>query len=225
MPVAAVFDMDGLLLNTEHLYDVVIGGLLAERGQEFDLTSKRAMMGRPAADALGYLKRRFELDESIEGLAERIEEGLFERLPTELMPLPGVIGILDEIERLGIPASVATSSRRRFAERALAEAGLAARFRFLICGDEIARGKPEPDIYLESARRHAIAPEGMLVFEDSIAGATAATRSGAATVAVPGEHNEPHEYPECRIIVRRIDDPRAVALVTEWGRRFAERSA
>ncbi len=135
------------------------------------------------------------------------------------MPLPGVIGILDEVERLGLPASVATSSRRRFAERALAQAGLLSRFRFLICGDEIAKGKPEPDIYLESARRHAIAPEGMLVFEDSVAGATAALRAGAATIAVPGEHNEPHEYPDCRVVVRRIDDPRAVRLIAEWGLR------
>lgn len=222
--VAVVFDMDGLLLNTEHLYDVVIGEMLRRRGQVFDLTSKRAMMGRPAADALSILRQTFGIDDSIDSLADQIESGLFERLPFELSTLPGVLALLDEVERLGLPMSVATSSRRSFAERALSEAGVLSRFRFLVCGAEVSRGKPAPDIYHVSAQRHQVASDQLLVFEDSVAGATAALAAGATTVAVPGEHNEPADYPGCHLVVARIDDPQVVRLVADWGLKLRSTS-
>lgn len=207
----AVFDMDGLLINTEHLYDDAIGELLDQRGHVFTRDCKLAMMGRPAPAALAILVNTYDLEETHEALIHEIEERLMARMEAGLRTLPGAETLLDFLEERKVPMSVATSSRRRFAEHALGRVGLLERFRFLVCGDEIARGKPAPDIYLESARRHAVAPTAMIVFEDSVTGTTAALASGAFTVTVPGEHSRDATFPEVPLRVDRLDDPRVLS--------------
>lgn len=212
---ALVFDMDGLLLNTENLYDLVLNGILSETGQSFDRESKQAMMGRPASDALAYFRNRFGLTQTIEQLIDRCEADLFGLLPTHLELMPGVSRVLELAEQYALPCSVATSSRRTFAEIALRQAGILDRFRFLICGAEVARGKPHPDIYLASAERLSIEPERMIVFEDSVAGSRAAVASGACTVVVPGPHNQGQQYSGHRLNVETIDHDSVIELVTQ----------
>lgn len=210
--------MDGLLLNTEDLYDVVLGEMLAESGQVFDRASKQAMMGRPAKDAIGYFRERFALTDSIETIADKCESALYRILPTHLELMPGVARLLDWAQHHELPISVATSSRRKFAETALREAGILDRFRFLICGAEVERGKPHPDIYLASATKHGTEPQRLIVFEDSVAGTRAAVSAGACTVVVPGPHNEGQAYSGQHLKVDAIDDDQVLQLVEQLAR-------
>ena len=210
---AVVFDMDGLLLNTEDLYDLVIGRLLNAEGHEFDRETKRAMMGRPAAVALTIMRDTYSLKQTVEELADEIESGLFEVLPRHLSLMPGVAELLDLLDELKMPYSVATSSRRSFAQVALRQAEVLDRFQFLICGGEVEHGKPAPDIYWASARQHGLGSDRLIVFEDSVAGCQSAVAAGATTVVVPGIHNAGQSYHGYALQVEQIDDPRVLALI------------
>ena len=152
---AIAFDMDGLLLNTEHLYDVVINDLLSTRGQSFTRETKLAMMGRGAQPALKILKERHNLTEDWTSLAQEIESRLIRILPDKLGLMPGVQILLDKIKQCDRPAVVVTSSPRSFAVTALRQVDILERFEFLVCGEDVERGKPAPDIYLKAAEKRS----------------------------------------------------------------------
>lgn len=211
--LAVVFDMDGLLLNTEHLYDVVIGELLSTRGRTFTRDCKLAMMGRPAQVALEILKERHQLTTDWQDLAEEIEERFASILPTHLELMPGVSDLLGMIAELPLPMTVATSSRRSFAETALQQAKILDRFQFLLCGEEVRLGKPAPDIYLETARRLDLPAERLIVLEDSHTGSLAATSANAFTVAVPGEHSAHQDFSHVDLVVPQVNDSRVLELL------------
>jgi HAD superfamily hydrolase (TIGR01509 family) len=211
--LAVVFDMDGLLLNTEHLYDLVIGELLASHGRTFTRECKLEMMGRPAQVALEIMKERHQLSADWQALAEEIEDRFASILPTHLELMPGVSDLLGMIADLPLPMTVATSSRRSFAETALRQAQIRDRFQFLLCGEEVLNGKPAPDIYLETARRLDLPPEKLIVLEDSHTGSLAATSARAYTVAVPGEHSAHQDFSHVDLVVPQVNDPRVLALL------------
>jgi HAD superfamily hydrolase (TIGR01509 family) len=106
-------------------------------------------------------------------------------VPERLAPLPGLFRLLDELEARGIPRAVATSGHRHYAQLALRTLGVADRFQALATGDEVARGKPAPDIFLLAAERLGVQPTGCLVLEDSHLGVAAAKAAGMRAVAVP----------------------------------------
>jgi HAD superfamily hydrolase (TIGR01509 family) len=215
LPRAFVFDMDGLLLNTEHLYDVVIGALLEAQGRTFTRECKLAMMGRPAPVALEILRQRHQLSAEWQELADEIEERFATLLPTHLELMPGVADLLDVVSDQALPMTVATSSRRSFAETALSQAKILDRFQFLLCGEEVEHGKPAPDIYLETARRLGLPPESLIVFEDSYTGSMAATSANAYTIAVPGEHSAHQDFSHADLIVSQVNDPRVLELLSD----------
>jgi HAD superfamily hydrolase (TIGR01509 family) len=186
--------MDGLLLNTEDLYEVVIREILQERGKVFRPEVRMRMMGQPAPQAWGVLIEAEGLEDRWETLQREAEERFRVLLPRDVALMPG-----------GIRRCVATSSRRSFATEALGLAGILDRFEFLICGDEVARGKPAPDIYLQAARSFQLPPEDLLVLEDSSHGTAAARAAGCFVVAVPGDHSRHQDFAQAHLQVDRVD--------------------
>ena len=178
---AIAFDMDGLLLNTEHLYDVVINDLLSTRGQSFTRETKLAMMGRGAQPALKILKERHNLTDDWTSLAQEIESRLIRILPDKLGLMPGVQILLDKIKQCDRPAVVVTSSPRSFAVTALRQVDILERFEFLVCGEDVEQGKPAPDIYLKAAEKLGVPPHQILALEDSQTG----SRAAVATQPLP----------------------------------------
>ena len=210
---AVAFDMDGLMFNTEDLYDEVGQALLKRRGVDFDRELKLKMMGLPGPIAFEIMRQWHSLEDSIEDLQRESTEIFTDLLPNRIETMPGLLELLEFVESLELPKCVATSSHRRFAQTALGSFDLEPRFEFVLTADDVDQGKPHPDIYLESAKQMRVAPANMLVLEDSFTGSTAAAAAGAITVAVPTRHSRGQDFSHVQLVAESLDDPRIRELL------------
>ena len=122
--------------------------------------------------------------------------------------MPGLLELLDALERAGIPKAIATSSSRELVVACLEPFRMQGRFQFILAAEDIVNGKPHPEIYLTAARRFGVPPAEMTVLEDSQNGCLAAAAAGAVTVAVPGEHSRGHDFSSASLVVDSLADPR-----------------
>jgi HAD superfamily hydrolase (TIGR01509 family) len=183
---SVVFDLDGLLVDTEPIFEEAANRLLARRGLVPVPAVLRAMMGTPARQAFQGLCDHYQLTETVADLvaetARLFQEVLGER-PVAL--LPGVGELLDRLERKRIPKAIATSSSAAYVERILAPHELVQRFAFVLTCEDVRLGKPFPEVYEKAAARFGHAPGEMVVLEDSPNGLRAAKAAGARCVVVP----------------------------------------
>jgi HAD superfamily hydrolase (TIGR01509 family) len=205
--------MDGLMFNTEDLYDIVGEQLLNRRGQSFTSELKMAMMGLPGPDAFAVMKERCGLDDSIEALASECEEMFDDLLPARIEMMPGLEALLQLLESANVPKAIATSSHLRFAQRALGVFDLQPRFEFVLTAESVEKGKPNPDVYLLAASRLGVQPENMLVLEDSIHGSSAAIAAGATTIAIPSRRVDSAQFGSVYAICERLDDSTVLELI------------
>ena len=210
---AVAFDLDGLLVNTEELYQHVGTELLRRRGKPFEPDLLDAMMGRPQQVSLRVMIEWHGLADTVETLAGETHEIFQTLLDTELRTMPGAVELIDLLGARGIPRGVATSSGPDFAHDVLGRVGLRDRFAFVLTSADVTHGKPNPEIYQTAARRLAVDPAAMLVLEDSQAGCTAAVAAGAVAVAVPGGHSRRHDFTGARFVADSLADPRILSLV------------
>lgn len=205
---AVVFDLDGLLVNTEELYQDVGSEILRRRGKVFEESLLDAMMGRPEKVSLATMIRWHSLDDTVEELAAETREIFARLLDERLAPMPGAVELVERLDGLGIPRGVATSSGPAFAGDVLGRVGLIDRFAFVLTSADVVEGKPHPEIYRTAAGRLGVPTGEMLVLEDSQAGCTAAVAAGAFAVAVPGGHSRRHDFSGARFIADSLADPR-----------------
>ncbi|MDZ4657811.1 MAG: HAD family phosphatase [Bythopirellula sp.] len=207
MPLrAVVFDLDGLMFNTEELYQEVGSTVLARRGCSFTPELLNEMMGRQSAKALQIMIEWNNLTDTVEELASESMQVMHGLLGTRLSPMPGLLDLLAALEQANIPKAIATSSGREFLDAVLVQSGLAGRFAFTIAGSEIEHGKPAPDIYLLAAKKHGCLPQEVLVLEDSQIGCRAAVAANTYAVAVPSGHSHTHEFPGARFVADTLSD-------------------
>ncbi|MFN9851323.1 MAG: HAD family hydrolase [Planctomycetota bacterium] len=207
------FDMDGLLLNTEDLYQLVGMELMKKRGKEYREDVRRKMIGLPAPKAFGVLIEEERLDDTWEQL-QRETDDLFEQiLEAKLELMKGVEEVVAMVEAKGLPRCVATSSTRSFARKALNQKKLLARMNFLITAEDVPRGKPHPDIYEEAAKKMGIQAEEMLVLEDSEHGTAAGVAAKAIVVSVPNEHTKHGRFDGAAMIADTLLDVRLKELL------------
>jgi HAD superfamily hydrolase (TIGR01509 family) len=210
---AAVFDLDGLMFNTEDLYDLVGEELLRRRGHRFSDVLKRETMGRTNPVALQLMIDRHHLDTTVSELEAESDAIFAEILATRLAPMAGLERLMDRLEAASIPKAIATSSGRSFAQTVLGRFGFEPRFRFLLTAEDVTHGKPHPEIYLTAAQRLGVPPARMLVLEDSENGCRAATAAGAFTVAVPGLQSRHHDFYGVAFIADSLTDDRIYAAL------------
>jgi HAD superfamily hydrolase (TIGR01509 family) len=210
---AVVFDLDGLMLNTEDIFNLVGREVLRRRGCELthDLLSR--MMGRRAPESMQVMIDYHELEDTVDGLIAETKVLFTEIAVDRLAPMPGLFELIAHIEQRGLKKGVATSSGRRYLEEMLGRFSLLERFHLTLCAEDVTHGKPHPEIYLTAAERLGIAPEEMLVLEDSEAGTTAAAGARAVVVSVPNDHSRQHDFSRAAHVVTRLDDPRVLALL------------
>jgi HAD superfamily hydrolase (TIGR01509 family) len=210
---AVAFDLDGLMFDTEALFVRVAGAMLADRGKHFTPEIMAAMIGRQWATAGRAFKEMAGLSESLEELQAEARARFYAEMDTAVHPTPGLFALLAHLERRGFPRAVCTSSRRAYAERLLRRHGLLGHFAFLLGAEDVARHKPDPEIYRSAAERFGVEPGALLVLEDSPAGVASARGAGAWVVAVPHDHSPAGSLAEAHRIVPRLDDPAVLALV------------
>jgi HAD superfamily hydrolase (TIGR01509 family) len=211
---AAVFDLDGLLVNTEELYQNVGSEILGRRGKTFEAELLDAMMGRPPAVSLAIMIEWHGLADTVETLAAETKQIFAGLLDERLEPMPGAVALVESLVTRGLPRAVATSSGPAFAHDVLGRIGLIDRFAFVLTSADVVHGKPDPEIYLAAAARLGVEPAAMLVFEDSHNGCRAAVAAGAVVVAVPGGHSRRHDFTGARLVADSLADPRIAALLT-----------
>ena len=191
-PAAVIFDMDGLLLDTEPLAARAWTDAATALGVEFDGALALAMVGRNWGDCVAMVRARYDARYPIDALLgswHTAYDAIVER--DGLRVKPGALELIAWLERNAIPRAIATSTRSERARAKLASTALLPRFFDVVGGDEIARGKPEPDIYVEAARRLGVATAECVVLEDSVPGVRAALAAGMRPIMVPDLHAPP----------------------------------
>ena len=210
---AVIFDLDGLLFNTEDVFLASGTTYLARRGFEFELEVRNQMMGRPAPVSLKILKEYFGIPDSVEEIRYEIEDLFSGYLEEILAPMPGALELLDRLDEISIPFAVATSSSREYAKELLQRFELHERFVFLLGGNDVAKGKPNPEIYLTAAEKLGMNPAEILVFEDSGNGCAAAVAAGTNVIAVPNLHNIGQTYEGALLVADTLLDPQVIAII------------
>jgi beta-phosphoglucomutase-like phosphatase (HAD superfamily) len=183
---AVIFDMDGLMLDTEPLYKRAWQRASAELGYDLDDPAYATLLGRPTADCETALVERFGSMFPLDDFRARWSE-LWHRAATGggILTKPGLFEFLAFLEERGLPVGVATSSGAEHTEFSLRETDLLRHFPVVVTGDQVARGKPAPDIYIEVARQLRVEPARCVALEDSEAGVLAASRAGMMTLMIP----------------------------------------
>lgn len=202
-----VFDLDGLMFNTEEVFHQAGNVLLRKRGHELTRDLLSRMMGRRAKESFALLIEELGLSETVDDLLTESDEIFEEMLETQLAPMPGVFDLLEELESRGLPKGVATSSSRPYLERILNRFDLLARFSFTLTAEDVTHGKPHPEIYQSAAQRLQMPPEALVVFEDSETGSKAAAAAGACVVAVPHDYSRDHNFSHVHHVAASLGDP------------------
>ena len=184
---AILYDMDGLLLDTENFYTDVTQQIVSRYGKNFDWSIKSQMLGRPAFESASTLVRVLELPIQPEDYLSEREALLNQRFP-ETEAMPGAIELTQRMKMAGVPQAVATSSTKEsYTLKTTKHQNWFAEFDAIVTGDHpnVQNGKPAPDIFLVAARKLSVAPNECLVFEDAPAGVEAARAAGMSVVVVP----------------------------------------
>ncbi len=187
-----VFDLDGVLLQSEEVWDDVRERYVCERGGRYDEEVQRAMMGMSAPEWSRYLHEEAGVPEEPEQINRDVVERMLEAYRRELPLLPGAVETVRRVAAK-FPLALASSSNRAIFEEALRLAGLADCFHATVSSEEVERGKPAPDVYLEAARRLGVAPERCAAVEDSHAGIRSAKAAGMRVLAIPNASYPPDE--------------------------------
>ena len=208
-PRAVVFDLDGLMVNTEQLYQLVGTELLRRRGKPFEPELLDEMMGRPARVALDIMIRWHSLDATVAAALGRNRRDLCRDPARAAWPACRAwSNCSTRLEAAGIPKAIATSSGPRFVANVLGRFNLAPRFQFILTSDDIVDGKPHPEIYLKAAQRFGLPPADLLVLEDSQNGCRAAIAAGTFAVAVPGGHSRRQDFSGASLVLDSLADRR-----------------
>ena len=205
---AIIFDMDGVLVDSEPLFLNAINRLLVQEGVDpvSEGENQEFLIGTTIQETWRQLKLRRPLPLPAETYMQRYDVIVQEVMMQELAPQPGVRELLAACRQRGLPVAVASSSRHIWVDLKLAAIGLTGAFDLVLGGDDVTRGKPEPDIYLKAAAGLGIPPEQCIAIEDSPIGIAAAVTAGAYTIAVRTDYTRHLDVSQAHAILETLED-------------------
>jgi HAD superfamily hydrolase (TIGR01509 family) len=192
---AVIFDLDGVLADSEPWWNQIDAKLLAEYGVSYRGEYHRNVLGVNYRLAVEFYKNAFHISASVEELMRRRGEIATDFFANRVDLFPSAKTTLEQLREMKLPLAVATSSVSASARPLLERTGIRSLLSVVITGDEVQQGKPHPDIYLRAAKKLGISPEACLVIEDSLAGIAAGKAANMRVAAIPDRRFvDPHEY-------------------------------
>jgi HAD superfamily hydrolase (TIGR01509 family) len=210
-PDAVVFDCDGLLVDTEPRWTIAEAEMFARHGLPFGPEQKAILIGTSTADAGEIMADLFGTPGQGPRLGSDLLALAVEVISREALPMPGAVDLVERIAKR-VPVAVASNSPRHLLTVTLDRSGFTEAFPVSVAGDEVARAKPEPDLYLAACAAVSAEPAACLAFEDSVTGLRAAQAAGLRTVAVP---SMPQDL-TADLVVASLADPELLAWVESW---------
>ena len=189
---AVVFDLDGVLVDSEHVWDAARKELASERGRPWPKQASRDMMGMSSLEWSRYMHDVVGLPEPPEEISAKVVRRLEEIYRHELPLIDGAVEAVERLEERW-PLALASSSNRELIDLVLELSGLTRYFLATVSSEEVPRGKPAPDVYLEAARRLGVAPSRCAAVEDSQNGIRSAKAAGMPVLAIPNTRYPPAE--------------------------------
>jgi HAD superfamily hydrolase (TIGR01509 family) len=196
---AVIFDMDGVLADTEPVYERALGVVLAERGAAVSAAEYAALVGMSSEATWRWVVDRFGLPDAPGELLE-YESVLIPALLHGLVAAPGVTELITMLRTQSVPLALGSSARRPLVEAVLTRIGLADSFSAVVSGDDARHGKPHPAIFLEAAHRLGVAASACVVIEDSLPGMRAGRSAGMTVVGVRSRYTLGLELPADLIV-------------------------
>ncbi|WP_371402829.1 HAD family phosphatase [Kribbella sp. NBC_00662] len=192
MTDAVVFDLDGVLIDSEPLWDDVRRGVVASAGRDWPADATEALQGMSTPEWSAYLTDVVGVPGPAEDVAARVIDGMVARYRSELPLLPGAV---DVVQRLASswPLGLASSSPRRLIDTVLGSARLTEHFRVTVSTEEVGAGKPSPAVYNEVVRRLGVDGSRVVAVEDSSNGLRSASAAGLRVIAVPNANYPPQD--------------------------------
>ena len=214
---AVIFDLDGVLADSEPWWNQIDAKLLAEHEVTYRGEYHRNVLGVSYRLAVEFYKNAFHISASVEELMRRRGEIATDFFANRVSLFPSAKMMLEQLREMKLPLAVATSSVSASARPLLDRTGIRSLFSVLITGDEVQQGKPHPEIYLRAAKKLGISPEACLVIEDSLAGIAAGKGANMRVAAIPDtrfvdsrEYEMKADYvigslSEIPVLIRRVD--------------------
>ena len=181
----AIFDMDGVLVDTYHAHYASWKAMAARYGKTMTESQFAATFGRTSREVIAAVWRDEGLDKNRIGEMDRCKEEIFRELfLDEFRPMPGVVGLLHRLRDAGVALAVGSSAPRENVEQILDQLRARPLFGAIVCGSDVRRGKPDPEIFLRAAMRLGTVPPHCMVIEDAPLGIAAARRAGMACIGL-----------------------------------------
>jgi HAD superfamily hydrolase (TIGR01509 family) len=189
---AVIFDNDGLLVDSEPVWDHVRAGMAAERGVDWNTDDHKAVMGVSTQEWADYMIQRLKLDVPAETVIQMVIERMQASYRESIPFLPGALAAV-ELAASHLPTAIASGSHPALLDIITADERLNPHLQLVLSADKVGRGKPHPDVYLETARQLGVSPGNCLVLEDSGNGILAGKAAEMIVIAVPDDRFPPSE--------------------------------
>jgi HAD superfamily hydrolase (TIGR01509 family) len=183
---AVIFDMDGTLIDSEPIYTLSDCALVASYGGHMTPDEHHAFIGTGSLGFVRYIKQKYNLADTEESMLRRYKDSYFAMAKGRITVFPEMVRYLKELKSLGIKTAVASGSSKEVIEAMMNETELTGYLDLMVSSDEVEKGKPAPDVFLETARRLGVPPGACAAIEDSLTGMKAVKAANMVLVAVPG---------------------------------------
>ncbi len=210
---AVIFDMDGLMVDTESFYFEVERDMGRKRGKTVEDELLHRMMGQKPLDSMRMFVRELGLDEAPESLLEERDARILECIRSNLRPMPGLYEIVKELKPVA-KLAVGTGNTRKMVDEVLKVLGLEGVFDVVQTSDNVSQGKPSPEIFVKAREQLGILPENTAVLEDSANGIRAAHAAGCLALAVPNEYTRGQDFSLAYRVFGSLDEARD--FLVEW---------
>jgi HAD superfamily hydrolase (TIGR01509 family) len=205
-PTAVIFDMDGVLIDSEPIGYEAMRLVMDRYGAPYDLAQNDEFVGRTSTETFRILRARHGMGPDEAELARQFREAKIRIVRERAVPMAGVPVVLQGVRAAGYRLALASSAETPVIEATVETLGLVALFELQVSGWEVGRGKPAPDVFLETARRLGLPPAQCLVVEDSRNGLLAAKAAGMPCVVVPCEATLAHDFSEADHRIAALPD-------------------